>query len=36
MEMGLLPDFLGIFPRDMKDIIFCMEGSTQGGIEPMR
>ena len=32
MELGLLRDFLGIFPHEVKDIIFTLRG-TWGGCE---
>ena len=34
MEMGFIHDFLGIFPREMKDIIFAWRGAHDVRLNP--
>ena len=36
MEAGLLHEFLGIFPRKVKDIIFAWRGARECEIEPTK
>ena len=36
MEMGLPHDYFGNFSTQGEGYYFCVEGSTQGEIEPMR
>ena len=34
MELGLLRDFLGIFPHEVKDIIFHVVGALEVRLNP--
>ena len=36
MESGLLHDFLGIFPQEVKDIIFAWRGACEVRLNPCK